>query len=564
MLSGDVVFHCPAAVLQSGDKLLALLPNIRVLGSARTCPYALDCDPGEGTISFGCVPYRLTRGTYCAHFDTDSVDVNGVLRYSYYLYYQGDCRAGDAVRQTSRRIWKLWGVSRVQSAPPHGAPLETCRAYAHTWLASGDAIPMHAAYGMALAAQRTANPTLAQQASTALDATLDHAQTNGFFDLPASYGPPDRASLSRPALMSWTAYWLCQWYGDVETDTRIPAFVKPYADALIALQKHGGHIPAWVEADRSTSGWLTRSAECSAHLLFLARLHAIDPQPEYERAARRLANFIIRELIPAHDWCATESYRGHDWLWRKRRPRGEESVPEPRAILAGWWMAEGLRALTDVTGTQRYRLCGERLLDELLLYQQLWDPPFIAMPCFGGFATGSNTTQWHDCIQALIGKTLMDYYVPSGLTEYFHRGVAAVGAAASMVYCRENAHTATLCTGRDAQRGYVPAAVLVDKPAAPTLSTRVPDYDGIVPSGIVATALEQVWRAYGDIYIDTRRSQAFGINGIAVDRIHTDLAGTAVSARELLHKTRDIVVRTDTGVSFPVSIKADAHFEIQV
>jgi hypothetical protein len=351
---------------------------------------------------------------------------------------------------------------------------------------------------------------------------------------------------------------------DVESDTRIPAFVKTYADALLRLQKHGGHIPGWVDSRRETSGWLTKSAESGAHLLFLSLLQLLEPHANYERGARRLANFVIRELLPHAAWETTESFHGHEWLWRKRRPRSEAATPDPRCNLAAWWAAEGLRTLALATGTQRYRLSGERVLGHLLLTQQLWDPPFIPAPCFGGFAAASNELRWLDCVGAFIAKTLLDYYVPSGLSEYFHRGVAALRAAAATVYCREHPHTLDLYAGPMAQRGRVAPAVQPGQPDARRVSIAPPAYDGIAATGAVAAAIEQVWHSYGDLYIDTRRVQAFGINGVTIEKVQSDLAGTAVSACEALGKPRDIMVRTDTGVAFPVNLKAGARFEVQV
>lgn len=566
MLVGDLAFHTPLLCTQTEHACLALIANTRVLASHRRVPVALACDAARGLLSCGCVPYRLAHETYCVHYDTDTADVNGVLTYSYFLYYQNDCRPGEGLRRAAHRVWQLYAVTRAQSAAPQTRPFEEARPSART-IAPQTA---HDAYAAALAAQRVNDEAAFARARSVITDVLNTPQRDGLFACAAPYGPPGHETLCRVANCSWTCYWLCRWHNDIAEDARIPAFVTRYAERLCALQKRGGFVPAWIDPQSGrTARWCVRSAETAVHVIFLAALQQLAPDPRWEKAARRAINFIIRAIAAPGRWECTETFWHASPAWKAKRPGRTDPRQGTFAahVLALWWSAEALLQLYTVTGTPRYLSWGERVLDELSLYQQVWDAPFLAVPSFGGVAASNTDVQWNSIAQALCAKTFLDYYRACGLTEYFQRGVAALRAQYGVV---ERTQPRPGAAGEDllpllngSAPGDLPSAYMITEPAHPRTDMLATPLWQLGPWTALCAA-ECIWREYGDLYVDTRRAQAFGINGVVVERTQKDLAGVAVYGRELLGAARTLTVRTDTGATFHIKVKAGAAFELQV
>ncbi len=594
MVIGDVVFRAPVVMAQSDQRVVAVLPNLRSLASQRTVPTALTFNAGTPEISYGCVPYRLSRSTYYVHYDTDTVDLSRrTIRYSYFIYFQNNCRPREGTRRVAHRLWRLYAASQPRSITPQYAPLEECSDYAHQWSlekwkAGNNVLSMdtavRAAFGMALSARRGGRDTLLKCAAEIKELALEAPQEDGLFPIlykpPSTHGrakgewmtgalcgPPRREDLCRLANTSTACYWLCRWHREIEKDARIPAFAANYAERLIKLQKHGGHIPAWVDPSTGkTARFCARSAETAVHAIFLAELYRLDPNSEYIRAARRAVNFVIREIAATGRWENTEAFCTSSPQWKEKKPLRRDPIQQHYTshALALWWAAEALLRLYEVTGTFRYIQHGERVLDELSLYQQIWNPPFVAVPCFGGFGSMNTDGQWHDASQALFAKTYMDYYSKCGRTEYFKRGVGALRASFALMNCPENGAAADLFSPSEASKpGRLAPYCRLEVPGDPKTCLPAPD-DFDWEAGTAACASEDIRQAYGDLYVDTRRQQAFGINGIVVTRVEADLAGLAVYGREALGQARSIVVRTETGQSFTVKLKKSADFEIQV
>ncbi len=566
MLIGDFAFRTPVMSVPLDGACLALIPNTRVLASRRRVPAAMACDAAQGVLSYGCVPYRLAHSTYCVHYDTDTADVSGVITYSYFLYYQNECRPADDVRRVAHRVWQLYAPARAQQAAPQTRPFEQSRPSARTHA------PQSAqdAYAAALAAQRNGDDGALKRARSVIADLLNTPQRDGLFHLPGTYGPPGHEHLCRLADCSWTCYWLCRWQRDIAPEERLLPFVTRYAARLCALQKHGGFVPAWIDpASGRTARWCVRSAESAVHVLCWTALHECAPDPRWEQASRRAVNFVIRAIAAPSRWECTETFWHVSPGWKEKRPGRADARQGTFSshVLALWWSAEALLSLHAATGTPRYLSWGERVLDELALYQQIWDAPFLGMPGFGGFGASNTDLQWNSIVQSLCAKTFLDYYRASGLTEYFQRGVAALRAQYGMM---ERAQPRAAAAGEEAlpllnggNAGEMPLACLPADPAQPRTECSTQPLWQLGPWTALCAA-ESIWRAYGDLYVDTRRAQAFGINGVVVERAHSDLAGIAVYGRELLGAARTLTVRTDSGATVQLKVKANAPFELQV
>jgi len=84
---------------------------------------------------------------------------------------------------------------------------------------------------------------------------------------------------------------------------------------------------------------------------------------------------------------------------------------------------------------------GQRVLDELLMFQATWQPPYIPIPVLGGFGVMNGDGEWNDSRQCLFAETIVKYGQELKNDEYVHRGVAALRSAFVMMYCPENPET---------------------------------------------------------------------------------------------------------------------------
>jgi hypothetical protein len=567
-LAGDVTMPLPAAIIEADACVVAIIGNVRAMTTHRRVPLALGLHAAGSELTFGFTPYRLDREGRCVHYDSDTCDVGGVLRYSYYIYYDEQSRRRDGVQRVVHRLWRLFAEGRSRRIAPQRVVLEQYGEHLtqyllshiqpdtsavgelfveseHAAAANTQALMPIAAVALGLTARRTRSKPLHYSACTAIDVTLRRPQTQGLW----STAGKETTAVSNLTDLSWQAYWLCRWQEEVEVDPRIPPFLDAYARRLLSLQKHGGHIPACVDpATGYAERFHAKTAATALHLMFLCRYYRLNKDPRVLQASRRAANFVIRTCIKPRQWTTDAAAAS------QRR-----AAPHP--ALAMWWAAQGLLELHIATRNARYLSYGLRAVDDLLLLQQIWDPPFVPIACFGGFGAGTPGVHWNIAPHALFATTLCEYYRITGIPAYFTRGVAAVRAAIGMINCLENTIVAPLAA--DAPRGWTPAALALSEPLSP-ISTLVAAPHAYEPAAMVLAAQELIWRTYGDLYVDTSRSQAFGINGVVVIRVHRDLAGHAVYGREALGVPRTITVRSDSGQSLTLTLKPRAAFEFQL
>jgi hypothetical protein len=173
--------------------------------------------------------------------------------------------------------------------------------------------------------------------------------------------------------------------------------------------------------------------------------------------------------------------------------------------------------LYDATNRKDYLDVGVRLIDLLCLYQQIWNPPYLSIYAFGGFGVMNSDAEWNDARQSMFAATLMRYYSYTSEDEYFERGVAALRASFALMFIPEHKGK----TVKDFS-----AIKPVDYGSMSENYGHLGD-DRAVPgyitfdwgSGSSASAAAYVEKRYGDVYVDSVRGKAFGINGCIVDRV---------------------------------------------
>lgn len=323
---------------------------------------------------------------------------------------------------------------------------------------------------------------------------------------------------------SWTAYQMLRWYRELEPDTRLLEYAQTYADKLLTLQYDTGFFPAWLDPKTlEPSAVLRRSPETSMSAWFLFELAEVTGKKRYARAATDAINAVLKECVAQGRWEDFETY------WSCNR-FGEESLygkPDPRSGMfkqcnfGMFWTAEALLAAHRATHKDKYLQWGRRVLHELSLTQQTWQPPFIKVPGLGGFGVMNYDGEWNDARQSLFAEVFMDYYRETGEREYFERGIAALKASFVMMYCPENA--ASKAEWEKAWPFFGPAdyGFMMENYGHggktgpgdnPMGEFTIYDWG----NGAASEARSRIFDHYGDVYIDRARNNAFGIDSVDV------------------------------------------------
>jgi hypothetical protein len=243
--------------------------------------------------------------------------------------------------------------------------------------------------------------------------------------------------------MSWTAYWMLSWAEDLtpERKAEILAFVKPYGEFLLAHQEPSGVIPSWYYASNLAPRAEFRdfNAETTASALLLATLGSVTGDQRFIAGAERGMSFIEREVLPRQRWfdfetflsCARKDYNFFD-TWTAQYPQNNlAEIQAPAAMLA----------LYRLTRKHEYLESGARMLDYLLLTQQVWNNPMFTPMLLGGFTAQNTDQEWSDARQGYAATVLADYYDETGNFEYLERAIAAARSTFAVAPWENWAHS---------------------------------------------------------------------------------------------------------------------------
>jgi hypothetical protein len=243
--------------------------------------------------------------------------------------------------------------------------------------------------------------------------------------------------------MSWTAYLMLTWYDELEKDERLKAYAKRYADKLITLQDSTGFFPAWLDIETlEPLPHLKQSPETSMSVTFLLKMFKASGEKKYLDAAEKAMNAVIEHIVPASRWEDFETYWScssvFDSLLGKRISRNNAFKQNTFSM---YWTAEALLNFYNESKNKNYLSTGQRVLDELLMYQAAWQPPFIPINALGGFGVMNADGEWNDSRQSLFAELIVLYGKALNNEEYIQRGLAALRASFVMMYCPENPET---------------------------------------------------------------------------------------------------------------------------
>ena len=244
--------------------------------------------------------------------------------------------------------------------------------------------------------------------------------------------------------MSFTAAWMLTWYEDLEKDARLLQYAERYADALMKIQSPDGFFPAWLSlVDLSPLPHLRESPETAVSASFLFRLYGITKDEKYLQAAQRAVNAVNRQIVPVGQWEDFETYwscsrYGSNDLVGRKVARNNMFKQNTFSI---FWTAEALYHAWKATGNKKYLESGQCVLDELLMAQAVWQPPFMAIRTLGGFGVMNADGEWNDARQSLFAGLIIQYGEALQKPEYTERGIAALRASFTMMYAPQNPAT---------------------------------------------------------------------------------------------------------------------------
>lgn len=244
--------------------------------------------------------------------------------------------------------------------------------------------------------------------------------------------------------MSWTALLMLRWYDELEKDERLLRYAENYAQSLLNIQYSNGFFPGWLSLDGfKPMEHLNDSPETSMSVTFLLKLYELTQNQKYKTAALKAMDAIIENVIPEGRWEDFETYwscsrYGSDHLIGKKVARNNMHKHNNFSM---FWTAEALYECYRVTNDKNYLRIGQRTLDELLMTQASWQPPYMYVNVLGGFGVLNADGEWNDSRQSLFAELILQYGKILNKPEYTERGFAALKASFVMMYCPENPQT---------------------------------------------------------------------------------------------------------------------------
>lgn len=549
-------FKSPVVMMQQGSLFAALLPDVNV-HHAETRALDLDVTSGDTPwMAYGAIPSEPHDHSYFRRAKGETVQaidngLDNLVTYSYSLVISDQLpRLG--YRRVVRLLWERLGHPTLMASADEqtNALRHELSSFAswrnQAWKTDADRLyasfvcgdkrcgtlssernvmgkwdepqldawfnpwfqTLRTAYGWYLHGRAANDKAMMARAESVLNLALSSPRNGGAF--PTIYlfdkhqwvpgdGWASYSDSYHAFAMSWTAYWMLRWGRDLvpERKAEILAFVKPYAEFLLAQQEPSGVIPSWYYASnlKQRTEFRDFNAETAASALLFATLGEITGDQRYVAGAERGMSFIEREVLPRQRWwdfetylsCSRKDYSFFD-AWTAQYPQNNMAeIQAPVAMLA----------LYRLTHKREYLESGTKMLDYLLLTQQVWNNPLFTPMLLGGFTTQNTDQEWSDARQGYAAIVLADYYDATGNFEYLERAIAAARSTFAVAPSENWAHS-----------GY-------------------PDEPGGISSyhwgtGSATASIEMLAPRYGDSLIDLRAGRGVGFDQCTVSNVAID------------------------------------------
>ena len=301
-----------------------------------------------------------------------------------------------------------------------------------------------------------------------------------------------------------------------EKDDRIVAFLRPYADLLLRHMDQRGQMPTFFNADGKPNGILPDHGEGGANLWFLCELYTATRDRRYLDAAEKVADYLIKEVIPRQRWRDCEGFfscgfKPVDW-------EDKTQNQDTRGTMPMIWAAGGLGELFRLTGNPRYLEAGEQVIDYAGLYQTVWAPHFVYTAyAYGGFDTDNGDAAWLNCHTAWAVGPLAFYGKELGRQDLLERAVAA--ARASVTLINHPRHISNnVYRFPNYPLGLGPENINHEGSEQNCLRTSPGSGEG---TGLFA-GLSDALRELGGVYVDFGKKVAVGVDGVYVRSYRLD------------------------------------------
>ncbi len=342
------------------------------------------------------------------------------------------------------------------------------------------------------------------------------------------------------AACSRTGANLIEYYKHCEKDPRIIPFLKRYADYMLTQIDDNGTVPAWITYDLKPHWILRESAHNGATMWFLAELYGLTKEKKFLDGAEKLADFMIREILPQQDWRDLENYFSCG-----KKPIDYKDLFQtqpPRGVLSMIWGAEGFASLYRATANLKYLDAGEQVIDYFCLYQEIWDPHFIyeAYP-FGGCDTDNGDGAWLNGHQTQTVEPLIWYGLQLGRQDLLERGVAAAHASITLInHPRHQTndiwrHSRNVGFDKEMPVGIGPENI--GHPGFPSSAMRTSP--GLGEGSGVNTGLGEAYRELGGGYVNVAKNLAVGVDGVYINSAKLNDRTIIIEMNSLLARLED-------------------------
>jgi hypothetical protein len=487
---GDWVFRSPAVVVANEKVTMAFIVDIDDVKAARRWRAWLDYDHTRSMITLGAGAYRVDGHVF---FVREPLRLDPNAGISLHLHVVTSRQREDLENPyglAARFLWERWGRPAFARAPTTAVSTHLERivrwAFFSGWTESvwqqvdrraaapvfivdvgrHPAVPVaqrtwreprsiwnqawfstqRCANGLLRYARATANTDLERRSREMTEIALLAPQTNGLF--PAVLVAHDHgdwrwsSSDRRPSSASdgachlvdaaFTCRKLLEWHA-LTGDARAIDRARVFGERLASLQRPSGAFPGWVEPDGRSVAELIEGPESAVSCSLLFELgHRVE--------ALRAATFIAGVAREGR-WEDFETYYScarwgtSDQVGRRVARNGVYK----QNTLSIAWSAEAFLLAWRATRDGTWLRLARRCIDELSLYQAVWDPPFLPAPAHGGFGVMNADSEWNDARQSLFAPLYIALGQELGDRELVERGVSALRASFSMLYCPENA-----------------------------------------------------------------------------------------------------------------------------
>ncbi len=496
----DAVFRSPAIVIADATIAIAFIPDLDDIARADGWRAWLDYDHAKQTITLAAGDHRPDGHVFYVRQPPRAAGQSVALRL--HVITSTDTRDREnPYGMAARWMWRRWGrpnleraappriaslmshvvrwaftsegwadsvwqpvelEAKVPGAPPAGAPVfivdvsrhpsvplaerqwrEPRSIWNQAWFST-----QRCANGLLRYARQIASADLEDRARKMTEVALSAPQHDGLF--PAvliaddagvwrwtnSNRRPPSASDSACHIVdaAFTCRMLLEWYA-LTGDERARAYVLRFAERLVTLQRPSGAFPGWVEPDGRVPPELAEGPESAVAAALLFELGGV-----YRNAALNALPFL-EDVSRQGRWEDFETYYscapwGAPELLGRRVARNGVFKQNTLSIA---WCADAFLQAFRITRADRMLRLARRCVDELSLYQAVWDPPFLPAPAHGGFGVMNADSEWNDARQSLFAPLFLELGREMKDVELTERGVSAMRASFSMLYCPENA-----------------------------------------------------------------------------------------------------------------------------